>query len=171
MNRESRDDGILTGLLLGPLIASGLLYFTIWKASHYPMSAALPKWWLMESPIVLSSSIPPLTASEAVLVSRYNLVDLSTFCSTILLFHVCASWWLEGYYSKSGSKPEGERASVPRSEGRRALYYILFTLTVSITMLVLRIVLQKYGIGLWSRQKFCFCVERLLINFYRPQLL
>ena len=156
MNRESRDDGIFTGLLLGPLIASGLLSFTIRQTSHYPTLEALPKWWLMESPIVLSNAIPSLTASEAVLVSRYNLVDLSTFCSTILLFHVCASRWLEGCYSKSGGKPEGERASVPRSEGRRALYYIFFTLTVSVAMLVLRIVLQKYGIGLWSRQKSCF---------------
>ena len=110
----------------------------------------LPAGWLIETPVVLGNSHTRLSASEAVLLSRYSLVDLSTFCSTILLFHVCASWWTEKKCRKDGSKPEGERASVPRSAGTRLWHYIIFTLATSAVITGLKIMLKTYQINLWD---------------------
>ncbi|KAJ7739314.1 hypothetical protein B0H14DRAFT_3515801 [Mycena olivaceomarginata] len=45
---------------------------------------------------------------------------------------------------------EGERRSVPRNEGWRGLYFILFTLSVSAAALVLRLALGHLGSGLWQ---------------------
>lgn len=82
--------------------------------------------------------------------SRRNLVDLATFCSTILLFHVLASWWLEARYRTWTNTSEGERWSVPRGETRRTFYYILFTFGVSIGALGLKVILKVYGSGIWQ---------------------
>ncbi|KAF8150767.1 hypothetical protein B0H34DRAFT_801693 [Crassisporium funariophilum] len=148
--RESRDDGIFTGLLLGPLIASALLIASLSRYSNGGQPNELPAGWLIEAPVTLKNSQSRLPAAHAVLVSRYGLVDLSTFCSTILLFHVCASWWMEKGCVKEGNKPEGERASVPRSEGQRSSYYILFTLATSIAIVGLKIALNIYEFNLWN---------------------
>ncbi|EFI27930.1 dolichol kinase [Coprinopsis cinerea okayama7 len=143
--RDCGDDGIATGLLLGPLIATSVLISSIHTRST--SAEPLPKDWLIEPPRVL----PGLSsAMDALVLSRHSLVNLSTFCATILLIHVCASWWLEGLYTKGTNKPEGERASVPRSEGRRFWYYALFTVTVSLLMVVLKITFSQSGIGIWK---------------------
>lgn len=99
--------------------------------------------------MVLENSHSKLSASQAILLSRYSLVDLSTFCSTILLFHVCASWWIEKKCRKDGSKPEGERTSVPRRAGTRLWYYIIFTLATSAVIIGFKIMLKIYHINLW----------------------
>lgn len=112
--------------------------------------------WLIEAPTFLPNSKAHLSAGEAALLSRYGLVDLSTFCSVILLFHVCASWWMEGRYSKEGGAVEGERASVPRSEGQRSSYYILFALGTSVMMVALKITLAVYDIKLWNCELILF---------------
>ncbi|KAF8199644.1 hypothetical protein BJ912DRAFT_1020220 [Pholiota molesta] len=119
--RAARDDGIFTGLLLGPIIASALLFTSIKQ-------------------IVLKSAGPPESC----------LVELSTFCSAILLFQVCASWWIEYLACKGGSKSDGERLSVPRKEGRRSLYFVLFTLATSVVMITLKVVLRTYDVKLWK---------------------
>ncbi|KDR78911.1 hypothetical protein GALMADRAFT_64608 [Galerina marginata CBS 339.88] len=146
--RDCRDDGILTGLLLGPLIAASLLFSSIKQISFG--ADTLPAGWVIEVPVVLQNSQSTVLSANAALLSRYSLVDLSTFCSTILLFHVCASWWVEGRMSKDGNVFEGERASVPRSEGRRSWYYILFALGTSVMMILLKIILALYHIKLWN---------------------
>lgn len=146
--RESSDDGILTGLLLGPLIASSLLFSSLKQISSG--GTVLPAGWLIETPVVLGNSQTKLSASEAILLSRYSLVDLSTFCSTILLFHVCASWWIEKKCRKDGSKPEGERTSVPRSAGTRLWHYVIFTLATSAVIIGFKIMLKIYHINLWN---------------------
>ncbi|KAF9484335.1 hypothetical protein BDN70DRAFT_910722 [Pholiota conissans] len=146
--RSSRDDGIFTGLLLGPLIASALLFTSIKQISLG--SAGPPESWFMEAPTTLINSPTNLPAAQAALLSRYSLLELSTFCSVILLFHVCASWWIEYRTCKEGSKPDGERFSVPRKEGRRTLYYVLFTLATSVMMISLKVGLRIYDINLWK---------------------
>ena len=113
-------------------------------------AAVLPAGWLIEAPLTLENSHTRLSASQAILLSRYSLVDLSTFCSTILLFHVCVSWWIEEKCRKDGSKPEGERASVPRSGGQRFWYYTIFALTTSAVIIGLKITLKVYGFNLWN---------------------
>ena len=91
-----------------------------------------------------------LSAERAVLLSRYSILELSTFCSVILLFHTCASWWIEYRARHGGSKPDGERFSVPRKEGRRSLYYAMFTVATSILMITLKLALRIYDVNLWK---------------------
>lgn len=146
------DDGVFTGLLLGPLIASGLLVAALRLAAGLSTHTdLLPKGWRIEAPAELFGSQRHYSALEALVLSRYSLVNLGTFCSTILLVHVCASWWLEARACKSGNTPEGERASVPRSEGLRSWYFIVFAFGVSIGGLGVKVLLQLQGIGIWQR--------------------
>ncbi|KAJ3535318.1 hypothetical protein NMY22_g6544 [Coprinellus aureogranulatus] len=147
--RESRDDGMATGLLLGPLIATCLLISGLRSAAAFPKSA-LPDSWLIEPPLQLGSATA-FDALSALVESRRGLVDLSTFCSVILLANVCASWFAESRYQKIGNKPEGERASVPRSEARRFLYYVLYTLGSSVVLTSLRVYGGHRGIEIWQR--------------------
>ncbi len=46
-------------------------------------------------------------------------------------------------------KPEGERSSVPRSEGRRTWYYVLFTLGVSTMMVGIKMITLVFGLNFW----------------------
>ncbi|KAJ6631015.1 hypothetical protein B0H10DRAFT_1938590 [Mycena sp. CBHHK59/15] len=133
--RESSDDGVLTGLVLGPLIAAALLAAAL---TH----RVLPPGWAIEPPPRLPRGPP---ARDALVLARYALVGFATLSSAILLLHVCAARWLEGPAS-----PEGERRSVPRSEGRRSFYFVLFTLGVSAAAAVLRVGLARCGAGLWQ---------------------
>ena len=126
----------------------------------------LPAGWLIETPVVLENSHTRLSASQAILLSRYGLVDLSTFCSTILLFHVCASWWIEKKCRKDGSKPEGERASVPRSAGRRLWLYIIFTLATSAVIIGLKMTLTFSQLKLWHC-KFILHIIHSKSNYHR----
>lgn len=146
-SRDSRDDGILTGLLLGPLIVTALLSYSIEQV--LTNSPILPTNWLIEPPAFLRNS-KALSSSHAALLSRYGLVNLSTFCATILLLHVCASWWVERRCSTEGNKVDGERASVPRSEGKRSSYYVLFALATSVVMVTAKIVMMVYDVKLWN---------------------
>ena len=94
-------------------------------------------------------SDPKLTQAEALVISRRALVDLATICSTILLIHVCASWWKEAQVRKDGL-PETERASVPRSEMRRLRLYIVFGLAVSLAVVAMRAGFRELGWGIWQ---------------------
>ena len=97
----------------------------------------------------------PSTALEALVLSRYNLVDLAAFCSTLLLIHVCASWWFEYRCRQNVGEQGSERYSVPRSEGRRSWYYIMLTVAVSISMVAARVVSEQLGLSLWQRTYSC----------------
>ncbi|KAF5326874.1 hypothetical protein D9619_004376 [Psilocybe cf. subviscida] len=147
--RSSRDDGISTGLLLGPLIAASFLYSSIKQVSD-ASSSTLPSGWRIEPPVTLSTSNLHLSAIHAALLSRYSLVQLSTFCSAIMLIHVCASWVAERWACRGGAKQEGERASVPRSEARRTSYYILFTLGTSAMMIGLKVWMLQNEVTFWK---------------------
>ncbi|KAE9408409.1 hypothetical protein BT96DRAFT_954008 [Gymnopus androsaceus JB14] len=145
--RDSSDDGILTGLLFGPLVSSALLY----SALILPSSTnPLPSSWRIEAPFLLNNLKGSYSALEALVLSRYNLVDLSNLCSTILLFHVCASWWLESRYRVGGFSLDGERKSVPRSEGKRLSYFVFFILGTTIGMLGIKFALHEFSLGIWQ---------------------
>ncbi|KAK7032860.1 dolichol kinase [Favolaschia claudopus] len=186
--RDSSDDGILTALLMGPLISAALLC----TALHSP-EGVLPPNWSIEPPLSLPvRNTRALPAAAALIRARYNLISLSTLTSAILLLHVCASRWFEDRFRRNAaSSPsptpsttatpnpigvnggatsssaslappvqvngltgvatnEGERRSVPRNEGWRALYHIIFTLSVSACALMLRLVLHHRQSGFWQ---------------------
>lgn len=146
LSRNSSDDGILSGLLIGPLIASAELHTALKSVStRRPL---LPPEWRVDS-IIFPLSDPKLTQAEALVISRRALVDLATICSTILLVHVCASWWKEARVRKDGL-PETERASVPRSEMRRLKLYVLFCLVVSLVVVRMRTGFREMGWGIWQ---------------------
>ncbi|KAJ7220087.1 hypothetical protein GGX14DRAFT_585460 [Mycena pura] len=147
--RDSSDDGILTALLLGPLIATALLHSSF---APYP-SDGLPPGWAIEPPLRLparnTSALAPIAA---LLRGRYNLLSISTLTSAILLLHVSASRWLENrHIAAAATAPSAApRRSVPRNEGLRAVYFILFTLGVAATFFALRVALQQLGVGIWQ---------------------
>lgn len=159
--RESRDDGMATGLLLGPLIATCVLISATRRATTSPGTALLSNW-LIEPPLQLRNGVD---AFSALVSSRRALVDLSTFCSVMLLSNVCASWWAERRAKKVANKPEGERASVPRSEARRFIYYVVFTLGASIGLLCLRGYLRHKDVAIWQSMNH---FEAVLASVFYP---
>ncbi|TFY82873.1 hypothetical protein EWM64_g1139 [Hericium alpestre] len=152
--RTSTDDGLLSGVILGPLIASSLLYSSLKTANTTTDSIPLPPFWYIEPPLTLPNSGNPLTALEALVASRRNAVHLATLCGTLTLIHVCASWWFEASYRRRRAVVEGERGSVPRSEARKAWYYVAFTFTVTAGLLALRYLFQGLGIGIWQNMTY-----------------
>lgn len=108
----------------------------------------MPPEWRVDSTIFPLSD-PKLTQAAALVVSRRALVDLATICSTILLVHVCASWWKEARVRKDGL-PETERASVPRSEMRRLRLYVVFGLVVSVVVVAMRVGFNEMGWRIWE---------------------
>ncbi|KAJ3567888.1 hypothetical protein NP233_g6075 [Leucocoprinus birnbaumii] len=148
--RASSDDGIFTGLLLGPLIAMALMINASRPFTSHWYKDILPAGWIIEAPKELHNVRGSYTAPQALLFARYSLVNLSTLCSTIMLLHIYASWWFERRYSITPGAGEGERTSVPRNEGRRAWYYTLFTVAVSTAVTTARVMLNERRIGIWQ---------------------
>jgi len=136
----------MTGLLLAPLISTALLLVAQRNSSS---GQVLPPGWLIEEPATLPNSP---SVADALVLSRYNLVNLATYCSFILLVHVCASRWFENRYGKSSSAPEGERTSVPRSELLRTWYYVVFMFAVTIFNCGLKATLCRQGLRFWQRK-------------------
>jgi hypothetical protein len=99
--------------------------------------------------------------------ARRNLVDISTICSAILLAHVSSSWWFESQFARNPNAPEGERASVPRREGRKFGLYILFTFGSTLGVLCLRALVADAGLGIWqsTRESSLAILREMLISF------
>ena len=148
--RNSQDDGILTGLLGGPLISAALLYISLNMSAADPPGDPMPAGWLIEPPMILPNVTNPVTPLQALLFSRRYLVSQATFCATILLVHVCASWATEARHRRKLVVPEGEVSSVPRKESRRTYLYILFTVSVTLWILCVRIALKEARLGIWQ---------------------
>ncbi|KAG1734154.1 Fph type histidine kinase [Suillus lakei] len=148
--RESPNDGVLTGLLLPPMIALALLYSAL-RQVHSPSSDPnlLPPHWLIEAPSVLHNPRSPDSAIDALIQSRRGLVDYSTMCSFILLAQVCSSWVIETRYRGRPSVPEGERGSVPRSEMRRTWFYVLFTFGMTMLAITVRYLFALAEVPVW----------------------
>jgi dolichol kinase len=126
------------------------------------LSTFLPDNWIIEPPLKLSNARSPEDALRVLILSRMNLVNVSTLCSTMLLLHVCASWFYEARCRKTRpGVPEGERASVPRSEVRRFWLFVFFGLSVTIGSLCLRLLSDALGVGIWQRKQFILtlCIE------------
>lgn len=154
--RNSTDDGMLSGLILGPLIASSLLYASqkMQASATSPDTLRLPSHWYIEPPPALSNLGKPLSLLQALVLSRRNAVSLATLCSTILLVHVCASWGFEALYRRRTNVAEGERASVPRSEARKSWLYVLFTSAVCLGLLALRFLFERAHLGVWQAMSY-----------------
>ena len=148
--RTSSDDGLVSGLVLGPLITSALYYVAL--KVDTPLEGTIhPPFWHIEAPWRLSNETS-FTPLQALVLSRRNAVDLSTLCSTTLLIHVYASHWFEWRHRKHHKVSEGERGSVPRSEERKGRLYVVFTFLVCAFLLGLRFALDRARVSLWRRE-------------------
>ncbi|TDL25620.1 hypothetical protein BD410DRAFT_813380 [Rickenella mellea] len=153
--RQSSDDGVLTALLLGPLISAACLYVSYrWQASVPPNSLPLHPGWIIEAPILLNKAPLRYSTLEALTFSRRNLLQQSTFCSFLLFLHLTASRRIEAMYRAEVSTSEGERGSVPRSEARRTWLFIMFTLAVSVIAICVRGLFEMAEIGIWKDLTF-----------------
>jgi hypothetical protein len=171
LSSQSSNDGIFTGLLLTPVIALALMINALRPFTSHSCTTALPSGWIIEAPRELHNLRGSYDAAQALLLSRYSLVSLSTLCSTILLLHIYASWLFERRYSKSPGAGEGERTSVPRNEGQRVVYYTLFTVAISAAAVTTRIMLNQRRIGIWQRRRtllFPQLIPSLIAPTYRP---
>jgi len=148
--RASSDDGLISGLILGPLITSAMYYVAL-KVGTPLEGTHHPPLWHIEDPWRLNNDTS-LTPLQALTLSRRNAVDLSTLCSTTLLIHVYASHWFEWRHRKYHKVSENERGSVPRSEVRKGKLYIAFTFLVCAFLLGLRFALDRARVGLWRRE-------------------
>lgn len=148
--RNSSDDGILSGLILGPLVASALLYIALVPFTQSRDADMLNPSWYIERPQPLPNSGHPYTSVEALVYSRRNAVNVATLCSVVLLAHVCTSKWYEYWCRCRASTAEGERASVPRSEARKFWLYVSMASIVCCILLILRCTLEWCDIGLWQ---------------------
>jgi hypothetical protein len=171
-HRESSNDGVLTGLLLPPMIALALLYSAV-RHSTSSDPNPLPSHWLIEAPSVLHNPRSPPSAIDALVQSRRGLVDYSTMCSFILLAQVCSSWAIETRYRGRPSVPEGERGSVPRSEMRRTWFYVLFTFGMTTLAITVRYLLALAEIPIWRSESISslnLLKRHLRFHFTRYQL-
>nr|VWO95877.1 Histidine kinase (EC [Ganoderma boninense] len=119
-----------------------------------PPKDPVPPGWLVEAPMALPNTLNPITPLEALLLSRRYLVSQATFCATILLVHVSASWVTEARHRRKLVVPEGEVSSVPRKEGRRTYLYILFAVSVTLWILCVRIAMKEAKLGIWQSMSY-----------------
>ncbi len=157
--RNSQDDGLLTGLLGGPLIAAAVLYISLAMYAANPLGDPIPPGWLVEAAMTLPNPANPVTALEALLLSRRYLVSQATFCATILLVHVSASWVTEARHRRKLVVPEGEISSVPRKDVLRTYLYILFAVSITLWILCVRIALKEAKLGIWQSASACIVLR------------
>ncbi|KAH9856541.1 hypothetical protein C2E23DRAFT_865957 [Lenzites betulinus] len=138
----------------GPLISAALLYIALQLSSMDPPGDPLPAGWLVEAAMTLPQSAIPLSPLQALVRSRRYLVSQSTLCATLLIVHVCASWVTEARHRRKLVVPEGEVSSVPRKEGRRTYLYILFTMSVTLWILCVRIAMEEMRLGIWQNMSY-----------------
>ncbi|KAH9966245.1 hypothetical protein BGW80DRAFT_1342802 [Lactifluus volemus] len=150
--RTSTDDGLSSGLILGPLITSAM-YFVALKFDMPADGTSQPPFWLIEAPWRINNEAS-LTPRQALAASRRNAVDLSTLCSAALLIHVYASHWFEWRHRRRHKVCEGERGSVPRSEARKGWMYIIFTYIVCVFLLALRFAFDRAQLGVWKHLSY-----------------
>lgn len=131
----------------------------------------LPPEWLIEAPRVLPNKRPSIDAAHALLISRRNLVSLSTFCATVLIVHVSASRVTEARHRRKVQVPAGELNHVPRKESRRTYLYVLFAVSVTLWILCVKIVLAEFTkLGIWQSKSLGCSMGAMIPKLaFRPE--
>ncbi|KAF8591093.1 hypothetical protein K439DRAFT_1656912 [Ramaria rubella] len=151
-NYRDSDDGTLTALLLGPLVATALLIVSETMAgSSSPPSTPLPEAWLIEEPAVLANVRHPLSALEALLCSRRNLVQLMSLSSGILLVHLFASRNTQKKHPPRPLFTENvfEKPWLSKGEGSRFMSYVGFTAILTAGALLLKALFVNAELNVW----------------------
>lgn len=150
MLRNCTDDGVLTALLLAPLVSCACYQVTKRLATSLSPSAnPLPSHWIVEPPAI-QPKLDALTPIESLLLSRRALVQLSSLTSSLLLVHLFSSRLYEARHRAWKNVPEGERASVPRSEWQRSRQYIIFGFATAIATVGFKYLFVHQNMGIWK---------------------
>ncbi|PWN38811.1 hypothetical protein IE81DRAFT_327123 [Ceraceosorus guamensis] len=141
--RQCADDGALSGLLLGPLLAAAALLAAIRETAGLassPNGSPLPfPNWQIEGPLPLVQHArrTPDSLHQLVL-SRCSLVSLQTLTSTILLLHLLGTRWIR--------RP----ADFPQSNWRRLGSFVVFEIFVTGFVELVRELAARSGISFWT---------------------
>ncbi|PWN51226.1 hypothetical protein IE53DRAFT_299774, partial [Violaceomyces palustris] len=142
--RESNEDGALNALLLGPLLATTVLFNaldeqqSLVNVSPGGEPLPLPRWRVEGPPRILQHTRPTRGGLSALILSRYSLVSLLNLTSTVLLCHLLATKWIK--------KPH----EFPRSNWRRLGSFTLFALALSLLLELVRETALLLGLPLWE---------------------
>ncbi|KIJ52540.1 hypothetical protein M422DRAFT_43384 [Sphaerobolus stellatus SS14] len=139
-SRDTSDDGVLTALLLPPLTS---LVMLIWSESITEEPVPVREGWLIEDPLTLSQSRNPLTATQALIHSRRNLVQMMTLSSGILLVHLFASHY------RIRKRIQENEPPLPQTEGSKAMSYIGFTFILTAAALLLKAIFVHGDVNIW----------------------
>lgn len=108
---------------------------------------------------MLTKGRAPLSALEALILSRRGLIDYASLCSFILVVQILASSCYEARYRHRRSVAEGERGSVPRKEMLRTWLYTAFSLVLALVVLCLKFLFARYHVGIWQSEWFFLVVK------------
>lgn len=143
--RTCSDDGAMSGLLLGPLLAVTCLFAALEdpKPSKRMLASGDPLVfppWRVEGPqdILGSRRSVPHPRLSAMALSRCDLVSLQTLTSTTLLAHLLATTWIK--------RPH----EFPASNWRRLWSFIKFSTLLSALLAIVRELAASYGVPLWT---------------------
>ncbi|KAF8339816.1 uncharacterized protein EI90DRAFT_3144088 [Cantharellus anzutake] len=125
--RTNADNGSLTALLVVPAVAGSMLLLAIrMQRNQTPLASSQ---WLVEPPINTGIEPGPL---RSLVHSRHYLVQLSTFCSFLMLLHILLSSFWHAICARVLYRP-----TIP-SEGKRTVYFFTCAITITIAILGLR---------------------------------
>ncbi len=130
--RSKADHGSLTALLVAPAVAgSMLLHASMMLKRTADIQSPLPSsQWLVEPPINTGMEPSPL---RALVYSRSYLLQLTTFCSFLLLLHITLSSSWHTLCSHILSRP-----TIPQNEGRRTIFFFTCAFMTTASILGLR---------------------------------
>jgi len=124
---------------MGPYAAVSMLYGSLTTPS-LPLP---PTSWLVEAPATLPHSTPKMTAREALLCARRNLVQLTTLCSFVLLVQLCTSKQVDLSRIKAGFW-------FPKKRGRRSWLFVGYSLLISAAAVTFHIVSDMLSLNIWQ---------------------
>ncbi|EJU04762.1 hypothetical protein DACRYDRAFT_47116 [Dacryopinax primogenitus] len=143
--RDCIDSGIITALLLGPLVSASALLVSLPAAEFgSPLSSLSPRW-LVEPPLA-SSTIPP---TVALVRSRRNMFEMASLCSFLISIHFESSRRADIRVAKE--REGGVRSGLlPKSELRRFGSYVGMTVIMVSIAVGVKTAATSTGSSLWS---------------------
>jgi dolichol kinase len=140
--RSCGDDGMMCGLLLGPLLAVTCLFASLEDRPSVRLASGdglpFPPWRVESPPLSLGNRTVRHPSMTALALSRCTLLSLQTAMSTTLLLHLIATKWIR--------KP----SELKSGSWARLWSYIKFSLAVSLLMTLLREAFAHVNIPLWT---------------------
>ncbi|KAG8753003.1 hypothetical protein FRC14_006525 [Serendipita sp. 396] len=146
--RSDADDGVLTALLLGPIVAASMLYGTI--TVDVAQDSYYPPGWTIESPLYLPKSHDKIFPRQALINGRRNLVQLSTLCAFVLLTHLFTSNLPAFRAKETASENHGPGWERRMRKGRRSWLFVGYATVVSTTAVAFHVLCDSVNFQIWK---------------------